>query len=307
VTLAYITHASCRLHEMGSYHPECPARLDAIHDRLISSGLDAHLQHYEAPEATDEQLARVHGQDYLEMIAESSPASGVHYLDPDTALNPYSESAARHAAGAVVLATDLVMRAECDTAFCAVRPPGHHAERNRAMGFCIYNSLAVGVAHALAEHDLERAAIVDFDVHHGNGTEDIFSDDPRVIMVGSFQHPLYPYSGFENVAENMHNVPLSAGTDGEVMRRAVTDVWLPALNAFRPQILFISAGFDAHREDPLANLKWSDADYTWVTQQLTAVAGEHCDGRIVSSLEGGYALSALGRSATLHVRALAGL
>jgi acetoin utilization deacetylase AcuC-like enzyme len=304
VTTAFVSHPVFSLHEMGPYHPECPERIAAITDRLIASGLDAYLRHYSAPAATDEQIARAHGQLYLREVQEASPESGLHYIDPDTALNPHTYAAARHAAGAAVLAVDLVMRDECRTAFCAVRPPGHHAERNRAMGFCIFNSVAVGAAHALAVHGLERVAVVDFDVHHGNGTEHIFSGDPRVLMVSTFQHPLYPYSGLDNPAPNMVNVPLSAGSGGEEFRAAVRDHWLPALEAHRPQLILVSAGFDAHREDPLAGLKFVEADYAWVTRELMAVADRHAQGRIVSMLEGGYALSALGRSATEHVREL---
>jgi len=301
---ALITHPSFLLHEMGPYHPECPERLMAISDRLIASGIDHYLLHHTAPAATREQIARVHGDAYLDEIDAASPEAGLHYIDPDTALNPHSLTAARHAAGAVVLAVDLVMRKECKTAFCAVRPPGHHAERRRAMGFCLYNNVAVGAAHALAAHGLERVAIVDFDVHHGNGTEDIFQGDERVLMVSTFQHPLYPYCGVDNPAPNMVNVPLAAGEGSDAFRTAVADRWLPALQAHRPQIIFISAGFDAHREDPLAGLKLTEADYAWVTQQLIDVAARHAHGRIVSTLEGGYALSALGRSAAEHVRAL---
>ena len=289
---------------MGPYHPECPERIAAITDRLIASGLDAYLRHYSAPAATDEQIARAHGQLYIREVQEASPESGLHYIDPDTALNPHTYAAARHAAGAAVLAVDLVMRDECRTAFCAVRPPGHHAERNRAMGFCIFNSVAVGAAHALAVHGLERVAVVDFDVHHGNGTEHIFSGDPRVLMVSTFQHPLYPYCGFDDPAENMINVPLRAGSGGVEFRAAVTERWLPALEKFRPEMILVSAGFDAHREDPLAGLALSEADYAWVTEQLVDVAKRHAHRRIVSSLEGGYALSALGRSAAEHVRVL---
>jgi acetoin utilization deacetylase AcuC-like enzyme len=218
-------------------------------------------------------------------------------------MNPHSLTAARHAAGAVVLATDLVISGECRTAFCAVRPPGHHAERNRAMGFCLFNNVAVGAAHALSQ-GVARVAIVDFDVHHGNGTEDIFSDDPRVLMVSTFQHPLYPYSGLDNPAPNMVNVPLSAGTGSTGFRDAVTEHWLPALERHRPEVIFVSAGFDAHREDPLAGLKLVEDDYAWVTRQLVAIAARHAKGRIVSTLEGGYGLSALGRSATEHIREL---
>ena len=304
MTTAFVTHPVFSLHEMGPYHPECPERISAITDRLIASGLDAYLYHYTAPEASLEQIARAHDTRYIREVEAAVPASGLHFIDADTALNPHTLEAARHAAGAAVLAVDILMRRECRTAFCAVRPPGHHAERNRAMGFCIFNSVAVGAAHALAAHGLERVAIVDFDVHHGNGTEHIFAGDPRVLMVSTFQHPLYPYSGLENPASNMVNVPLAAGSGGEEFRAAVRDHWLPALEAHRPQLIFISAGFDAHREDPLAGLKFVEADYAWVTRELIAVADRHAEGRLVSMLEGGYALSALGRSAAEHVREL---
>ncbi len=301
---AYITHPSSLLHDMGPYHPECPGRIDAISDRLIAAGLNVHLQPYTAPAATREQLARVHSRQHIDAVEAASPDEGLYYIDPDTALNPHSVDAAKHAAGAVVLGTDLVMRGECQNAFCAVRPPGHHAERGRVMGFCIFNSIAVGAAHALAAHGLERVAIVDFDVHHGNGTENIFSGNERVLMVGTFQHPLYPYSGTDNVADNMVNVPLAAGSGSEAFRAAVLEHWLPAFEEHRPELLFISAGFDAHREDPLAGLRLNDEDYAWVTRELIAVAHKYAGGRIVSSLEGGYALSALGRSACEHVREL---
>jgi acetoin utilization deacetylase AcuC-like enzyme len=291
---------------MGSHHPECPQRLDAIQDQFIGDGLDGFVVHYQAPGATREQLERVHSAQYIDQIEAASPTSGIHYVDPDTALNPYSLTAARHAAGAVVLATDLVASGECASAFCAVRPPGHHAMRDRAMGFCLFNNVAVGVAHALAVHGLTRAAVVDFDVHHGNGTEDIFAADPRVVMVGTFQYPLYPYSGVEPLGPNMHNVPLSPGSGSDAFRKAMTERCLPTLDAHRPEIIFISAGFDAHREDPLANLNFSDNDYAWVTTQIAAVARRHAGGRLVSTLEGGYALSALGRSAAAHVRTLVG-
>ena len=301
---AYITHPSFLQHDMGPYHPECPDRLRAIHDRLISSGLDAYLVHHTAPPADNDTLALVHTAEYLATIEAESPASGLHYLDPDTAMCAYSLTAARHAAGAVVLATDLVVRGDCKTAFCAVRPPGHHAERRRAMGFCLFNNVAVGAAHALSAHGLERVAIVDFDVHHGNGTEDIFSGDPRVLMVSTFQYPLYPYSGVDNPAPNMVNVPLAGGAGSEEFRAAVKEHWLPALERHRPQVIFVSAGFDAHRDDPLAGLQLADADFAWVTRELVAVAAKHSQGRIVSTLEGGYSLAALGRSALEHVREL---
>ena len=303
-TTAYITHPSCLQHAMGSDHPECPERLTAIGDQLIASGLDVHVAHHEAPAATDEQLARVHNRSYIESILRAVPARGLNYLDPDTALNPHSVDAARHAAGAVISAVDMVCGGEFQSAFCAVRPPGHHAESARAMGFCVFNSVAVGAAHALAAHGLSRVAIVDFDVHHGNGTEEIFSDDPRVLMVSTFQYPLYPYSGIDNPAPNMVNVPLPAGSGGDELRDAVLQRWIPALDAHRPELILISAGFDAHREDPLAGLAFTERDYAWVTRELMQVAARHAQGRIVSSLEGGYALSALGRSVVAHMREL---
>jgi acetoin utilization deacetylase AcuC-like enzyme len=304
VTTAYITHPACLLHDMGANHPESPDRLRAIGERLVAAGLDERLAHHEAPQATRAQLARVHGEAYLDAIEAASPASGLAYLDPDTALCPDSLAAAQRAAGAAVHAVDLVMRGDCANAFCAVRPPGHHAESSRAMGFCVYNTVAVAAAHALEAHGLSRVAIVDFDVHHGNGTEEIFARDPRVLMVGTFQYPLYPYSGVAPLGPNMHNVPLDPGADGSALRAAVRDHWLPALEAHRPQLVLVSAGFDAHRDDPLASLAFTEADFAWVTGEIMAVARRHAQGRIVSSLEGGYALSALGRSAAEHVRTL---
>jgi acetoin utilization deacetylase AcuC-like enzyme len=304
VPTAFISHPSSLLHDMGPYHPECPERLRAIGDRLISAGLDGYLQHHEAPAATRVQILRVHDEGYLATLEAQSPASGLNYLDPDTAMCPHSLTAALHAAGALVFATDLVARGTCANAFCAVRPPGHHAARSRAMGFCLLNNVAIGAAHALATHGFERVAIVDFDVHHGNGTEEIFADDPRVLMVSTFQHPLYPYSGTTPLGPNMVNIPLPAGSGSDAFRAAVRDRWLPALAKHRPEMLYISAGFDAHREDPLAGLEFVDEDYAWATRELMAVARAHAKGRIVSTLEGGYALNALGRSAAAHVREL---
>jgi acetoin utilization deacetylase AcuC-like enzyme len=292
---------------MGAHHPESPQRLGAIGDQLIASGLDAQLAHYEAPLATDEQLARVHPMDYVRAIRDAAPSRGSVHLDPDTAMNPYTLSAALRAAGAAVLATDLVMKNSVRAAFASVRPPGHHACRARPMGFCIFNNVAVAAKHALEAHGLERVAVIDFDVHHGNGTEDIFEGDPQVLMASIFQHPFYPYSGTEDPAGNMFNVPLAAGSGGRELRQAVNEVWLPALDDFRPELVLFSAGFDAHAEDDMAMLRFVDSDYAWVTQQVKAVADRHADGRIVSVLEGGYSLPALGRSAVQHLRVLAGL
>lgn len=295
------------LHDMGSHHPECPQRLTAINDHMIAQGIDVYFVYHDAPLATFEQLLRVHPASHLERLKRASPEHGVVHLDPDTAMNPYTWNAALRAAGAGCMAVDLVMAGEHENAFCAVRPPGHHAEKANAMGFCFFNNISVAARHALKVHGLERVAIIDFDVHHGNGTEDIFKDDPRVLMVSMFQHPFFPYSGADGTADNMCNVPLPAGTGGEDFRMVVSDIWLPRLHEFRPELLFISAGFDAHYEDDMGSMKLVESDYAWVTQQLKVVAQRHCQGRIVSMLEGGYVLSALARSVCAHLRALADL
>lgn len=310
MTTLFILHPDCRLHDMGDHHPECPARVVAVEQQLEVSGVMGHLVRKEAPTATREQLERVHDAGYLDAIEAAAPAQGWVQLDPDTAMNPHSLNAALRGAGAAVHATDEVIAGRARNAFCNVRPPGHHALRDRAMGFCILNNVAVAAAHALEHHGLERVAIVDFDVHHGNGTEEIFagaSYDERVMMVSTFQHPFYPYSGTEGRSARMVNIPLAARSGSQAFRSAVEAYWLPALESFKPQMLFISAGFDAHREDQLAMLEFTEADYAWVTQKLMAVAAKHAHGRIVSMLEGGYALGALARSAEAHVRVLAGL
>ncbi len=304
---AYITHPLCLKHDMGAHHPECPARIHAVEDQLIASGLFSHLQHHQAPEVTREQLLRVHDADYVDAIAAAAPQHGMVALDGDTAMNPFSYPAALRAAGAAILGVDLVMGNGIENAFCNIRPPGHHAERARAMGFCIFNNVAVAAAHALEAHGLSRVAIADFDVHHGNGTEDIFHDDPRVMLCSTFQHPYYPYKGADSGNEHMINVPLPAGTGSDEFREAVTTRWLPALEEFKPELLLISAGFDAHWEDDMAMFKLKDADYKWVTEQLKHVAYKHCHRRIVSVLEGGYELHALGRSAMAHIKVLSGL
>ncbi|MEO1767443.1 histone deacetylase family protein [Thiobacter aerophilum] len=302
---ALITHPACRRHEMGSGHPERPARLSAIADALAAAGLAHRLLKLDAPAAEDEQLLRVHAPAYLRRIIAASPETGLVALDPDTALNPHSLIAARHAAGAVVAAVDGVVRGELTNAFCAVRPPGHHACRERAMGFCIFNNVAVGAAHALTAHGLTRVAIVDFDVHHGNGTEEIFHDDPRVLLASSFQHPFYPFSGAHSGNAHILPMPLPAGTDGRGFRHVWETVGLPALARFAPQLILISAGFDAHRDDPLAGLMLVEADFAWLTREVLAIAAATCAGRVVSTLEGGYDLRALALSAAAHVQELA--
>ena len=302
---AYITHPDCLKHNMGSFHPECPQRLIAIENELKTTGLLEQLQRYDAPQAATGQLARVHTADYIDSIRQASPAAGIVALDADTAMNPFSLSAALHAAGAVILAADLVLAGMVNNAFCAVRPPGHHAESDRAMGFCLFNNIAVGVAHAIAHHHLQRVAILDFDVHHGNGSEEIFRDNPHVMLCSTFQHPFYPYSGASSATERMINVPLPRGSNGGVFRQAVTDHWLPALDRFKPEMIFVSAGFDAHEDDDMAQLNLEDGDYVWITRQIKAIAAKYSQGRIVSALEGGYELKSLARCVAAHVQVLA--
>lgn len=311
MTTAIFSHPDCKRHEMGDWHPESPARLQAIDDQLIASGLANLLDHRDAPLAPVDALARVHSASAIAMVRDHLPADGqYHALDGDTLLNSHSWQAALRAAGAAMAATDAVMAGEVDNAFCAIRPPGHHATRNLPMGFCLFNNVAIAAMHAIHTYGLERIAIVDFDVHHGNGTEDVFAGDPRVLMVSFFQHPLYPYSGVHPAGSspaNLVNIPVPAYTRGDTVRELVQQHWLPALNAHRPQLLLISAGFDAHREDEMAGMGLVEADYAWITRQLVVVAEQHAQGRIVSCLEGGYALSALGRSVVAHLKTLAGL
>jgi acetoin utilization deacetylase AcuC-like enzyme len=307
VHTGFITHSVCVEHEMGSWHPESPARLHAIQDHLIAIGLAPHLTHVDAPPATVDHIARAHDRGYIEALQSRIPKHGYHPVDPDTSMNPATWNAALHAAGAVVEAAEQVIDGYLENAFCAVRPPGHHARPAAAMGFCFFNNVAVGALHALEKHGLQRVAIIDFDVHHGNGTEEIFANDERVLMASFFQHPFYPYTGTENVAPNMINVPLPAGTRGDVVRQVVDATWMPRLDAFAPEMIFISAGFDAHREDDLGQMGLVEADYAFITRRVMELASRHCAGRIVSSLEGGYNLSALARSVAAHVKTLAQL
>ncbi|EON14957.1 MULTISPECIES: histone deacetylase family protein [Pandoraea] len=301
----FYTHPDCIRHEMGEWHPECPERLRAIEDQLIAGRIDGLLERREAPAADEASLRLVHTQAHIDFIRDNIPESGYFPIDPDTLLNPYSWRAATRAAGAAIAATDAVIRGELENAFCSVRPPGHHATPTRAMGFCLFNNVAIAAAHALEVHGLSRVAIVDFDVHHGNGTEAAFANDDRVLMCGIFQHPFYPFSGAVDPAPNMLNIPLSARTSGMQAREAIDYGWLGQLEAFRPEMIFFSAGFDAHREDDLGNLGLTEADFMWITERVKAVADRHSKGRIVSCLEGGYNLSALGRSVVAHLRVLA--
>ena len=312
----YFTHRDCWKHDMGRGHPECPERLDAIEDRLLLTGVGDALEHRDVPLATLSQITRAHSEAHLEYLEElhqrlvaDEPAGGPRHaqLDPDTILNRFTLLAARRAAGAAVAATDAVMAGEIENAFCSVRPPGHHACREQAMGFCFLNNVAIAARHALEVHGLKRVAIVDFDVHHGNGTENILSDDPRVLMVGFFQHPFYPYSGTERPASNMLNLPIPAYTRGMDVRELIEAMWMPRLEEFAPQMIFVSAGFDAHREDDLGQLGLTENDFAWITSRIRDVARRHARGRIVSMLEGGYNLDALARSVEAHIRVLADL
>ncbi len=307
MTTAFYTHPACKLHEMGNDHPESPERLIAIEDHLIASRIHDFLRHSEAPLITEEQLALVHTPEAIERIREHTPQSGYYPLDGDTLLNPSSWVAARAAAGAAISATAAVLNGEVENAFCSVRPPGHHATPDEAMGFCLFNNVALAASYALEHHGLERIAIVDFDVHHGNGTEAVFHADPRVLMVSFFQHPCYPYSGLDNPVSHMRNLPVPAYSDGALIRALIEQHWIPALHKHAPQMIFISAGFDAHREDAVGQLKLVEADYAWITLQIMQVAKQFSHGRIVSCLEGGYSPSALGRSVVAHLKVLAGL
>lgn len=311
MTTAFYTHVDCARHEMGSWHPESPARLQAIEDQLIASRISNLLDHREAPVAKETDLARIHSLDSIARIRDNCPdldaADRYFPLDADTTLNAHTWRAALRASGAAIAATDAVIDGEIDNAFCSIRPPGHHATPVEAMGFCMFNNVAIAAKHALEVRGLQRVAVVDFDVHHGNGTEESFRHDPRVLMVSFFQHPFYPYSGTEHPAANMHNFPVPARSDGELVRQLVLEKWLPALHQHQPEMIFISAGFDAHRDDEMGQMALVEADYAWMTQQIKSVAKQYGQGRIVSCLEGGYDLSSLGRSVVAHIKVLAEL
>lgn len=309
----YFSHRACLKHEMGPGHPECPERIGAIEDRLLITGLGDALTRREATPATTADLELAHDRMYIasvrgltdelrEAILAGGP--GHRQLDPDTAINEHSWEAALMSAGAAINATDAVLAGEMPNAFCAVRPPGHHACRDKAMGFCLFNNVAVAAKYALERHGLKRVAIIDFDVHHGNGTEDIVAGDDRILMCSFYQHPFYPEWPHAS-APNLVNLPVPAYTKGMAIRELVEAAWLPRLDAHRPEMIFISAGFDAHREDDMAQMGLVEQDYVWMTQQLMQVAQRHAQGRIVSILEGGYNLSALARSVEAHIRVLA--
>jgi acetoin utilization deacetylase AcuC-like enzyme len=303
VTTAYISHPDCLLHDTGDNHPESRQRLYAIEDALISAGLMNLLQRHDAPRASREQLCRVHTPEYLEAIAQSVPEQGRIALDGDTVIGPQSLEAIYRAAGATVRGVELVLNRQVDNAFCCTRPPGHHAGRDNAMGFCIVNNIAVGAAHALAS-GLNRVAIVDFDVHHGNGTENIFQADDRILLCSVFQHPFYPDTPLVRDHPRIIHAPLDAGAYSEAFQQTVQQQVLPALHSFQPEFILLSAGFDGHFEDDMSQLNLLDSDYYWISRELMQVAARYANGRVVSTLEGGYALPALGRSVVQHIRAL---
>ena len=310
----YFTHPDCRKHEMGPGHPECPERLDAIEDRLLISGVGDALDRREAPIAPLVDIELAHGRMHVaslrglsDVLREDIEAGGPTHsqVDPDTSLNVHTWDAALRAAGAALAATDAVIAGELENAFCSVRPPGHHACRDKAMGFCFFNNVAVAARYALERHGLKRVAIVDFDVHHGNGTEDIVAGDERILMVSFFQHPFYPMDWPLSNAGNLVNLPVPAYTKGMDVRELIESIWIPRLEEFKPEMIFISAGFDAHREDDMGQMGLVEQDYAWITSRIKDVARRHAKGRIVSCLEGGYSLSALARSVEAHIRVLA--
>jgi len=301
---ALITHSVCLQHEMGPHHPESPSRLHAVLNALENAGLAKQMERVEAPPASAQQLAATHDPDYVASIFAAAPSHDYAYLDPDTSMNVYSLEAARRAAGAVAEGVDRVLNGVNRNAFCAVRPCGHHATYDHAMGFCIFNNVAVGARHAIDRHGLKRVAILDFDVHHGNGTEDIFRDDARVLLCSSFQHPYYPGTGADSGNSHIIPTPLAARTGSKQFRAAIEATWWPALHKFQPELVIISAGFDAHRDDPLAYIDLVEDDYVWITEQILQIADQYAEGRVVSALEGGYNLTALGASAAAHVGVL---
>ncbi len=303
MTTALITHAECMGHVTPDGHPERVARLEHVLHALAP--LD--LRRETAPMADQAALLRCHPQSYLDMLAAKSPSSGFAQLDGDTILSPGSLDAAYRGAGAVMRAVDLVLSGEVGNAFCAIRPPGHHAERETPMGFCLFGNAALAAKYALDHHGLARVAVVDFDVHHGNGTQDLLWDEPRALFIGSHQMPLWPGSGGpaeRGAHDNVLNLPLAPNTGGAEMRAAYSGQALSRLRAFKPELIIVSAGFDAHQDDPLAQLNWSVEDFRWITRELCRVADEVCEGRVVSTLEGGYDLQALANSAKAHVEEL---
>ncbi|MDH5377959.1 MAG: histone deacetylase family protein [Gammaproteobacteria bacterium] len=302
--LAICTHEDCFLHEMGLGHPESPARLASVMDALRSPDLKPNLDFYQSPQASKEQLALAHEPDYIENIFASAPGFGYAWVDSSTSMNTFTLSGALHAVGALIQATDLVMQGKYQRAFCPVRPPGHHAERDRAMGFCFFNNIALAALHAQRAYGVERVAIIDFDVHHGNGTEEIISDKAGIRLFSSFQNPLFPYSGLDPLSDRCNNQAMQAGSTGLDYQDMFEREWLPQLQDFRAELYLVSAGFDAHKHDPLANINLHAGDYYWITQRIVSLANKTAEGRVISALEGGYHLEALADSVREHVKAM---
>ncbi|MCW5588504.1 MAG: histone deacetylase family protein [Legionellales bacterium] len=296
MTTAFITHPTCLQHEMGMQHPECPQRLSTIYHTLQASGVWDKLRHYTAKKVTHEQILRAHDTEYLNKLLLLNPKDDLIFLDPDTAMNPSTLEAAFYAAGSLITAGEIVMKGKVKQAFCCVRPPGHHAEKNQAMGFCFFNNIAIGALHTIKRFGVKKIVIIDFDVHHGNGTEDIFKDDERILFFSSFEHPLYPFNAKTSRHDNIIYFPQQAGQDASLLLTAMQQQWLPRIREFQPEIIFVSAGFDAHHADPLAHLQFTTEHYQQIMQLISDLANDCCAGKLVISLEGGYHLSALGES-----------
>ncbi len=314
MSVGIIGHYKCNEHNMGDHHPESPARMAAIQDQLIRSGLDYVIRQYDAKPLAKKYLTLAHSQAHIDYIFDNAPTEGLFKLDDDTCMNNASLTAALYSSGAVVDAVDLVMNNELSAAFCATRPPGHHAEYEKSMGFCLFNNIAIAAFYAKEKYQLERIAIVDFDVHHGNGTEDIIRqniknhriNENNFLFCSSYQYPFYPFEMQASDTPPIINTPLDATTKSTEFRQAIREHWLPALEKFKPQLIFISAGFDAHIEDDMSQVSLTEADYRWITDELKFIADKYAKGRIVSTLEGGYRLSALGRSVVAHINGLIG-
>lgn len=304
MTIAIISHPDCMLHDVGESHPERPERVRVIQEALQRYFINKPVNFLEAPLASRDQLIRAHDQEYVDWIYSIAPKNSMVAIDSDTWMNQHTLNAALRAAGSVPFAVDLIMQKKANVAFCNVRPPGHHAERDKAMGFCFFNNVAIGVMHAMDQYHLQRVAIVDFDVHHGNGTQDIFQNNDDVLYCSSFEHPFYP--GYNSKMENNHilSIPLPAGTDGEIFREKIKMNWLRQIADFQPNLIFFSAGFDGHKLDPLADLNLVEADYVWLTTEIAKIAKDQCDGKMISVLEGGYNLDVLAECVPAHVNAM---
>lgn len=308
MTIAIITHPKCLLHDMGPQHPESPERLIAIFDSLKYSKIKDSLEFIDSIPATQEQLLLVHDKNHVDFIFKHAPHKGYYIIDPDTIMNPFTLEASLLAAGSGILAVDKVMQKKVNQAFCLVRPPGHHAERHQAMGFCFFNNCALAVQYTLNQYHFKKIAIIDFDVHHGNGTEDIFKNEARVMLCSSFEYPFYPHTSLiepgSEASNHILHMPLKANTTGTTVYQQIVEQWIPKLKQFGPEVLFFSAGFDAHEKDPLADLKFTTSDYKKITEIIFQETKDTTKGRVISFLEGGYAVQILGESVLAHLEGL---